>query len=104
MSQSQRGMARAVPQIPQRKLLSVAIACTFAAAGTMLVAASTLPAASGHLRGGAAHPPALATALVHTLTFILSCLEADERGAPAICNYLESWDLQVSDVSDLPLG
>jgi hypothetical protein len=43
---------------------------------------------------------ALATALVHTPTFILSCLEADERGAPAICNYLESWDLQVSDVSE----
>ena len=43
---------------------------------------------------------ALATALAHTPTFILSALEADERGAPALCNYLEAWKVSVTDVTD----
>lgn len=42
---------------------------------------------------------ALAAALAHTNTFILSALEADERGAPAICNYLEAWNMPVADVT-----
>jgi len=42
---------------------------------------------------------ALAAALAHTHTFILSALEADERGAPAICNYLEAWSTPVTDVT-----
>jgi hypothetical protein len=42
---------------------------------------------------------ALAAALVHTPTFILSALEANEDAAPSICRYLEAWKLPVSDVS-----
>ncbi len=42
---------------------------------------------------------ALAAALVHTPTFVLSALEADERGAPALCNYLEAWKMRVADVT-----
>jgi hypothetical protein len=42
---------------------------------------------------------ALCAALAPYGSFVLSTLEPDGRGAPALCNYLDAWDLPVSDVS-----
>jgi hypothetical protein len=42
---------------------------------------------------------ALAAALAQERSFILSPLEAGDRGAPALCTYLEAWKIPVVDVS-----
>ncbi len=43
---------------------------------------------------------ALAAALSRESCFILTALEADGRGAPALCNYLDAWKVAVSDVTE----
>ncbi len=42
---------------------------------------------------------ALCAALAPYGAFILSVLESDGKGAPALCNYLDAWDLPVADVT-----
>lgn len=42
---------------------------------------------------------ALCAALAPYGAFILSTLEADRRGAPALCNYLDAWGVRVVDVT-----
>jgi hypothetical protein len=43
---------------------------------------------------------ALAAALLHHGGFVLSLLEPDGRGAPALCNYLDAWGVSTLDVGD----
>lgn len=42
----------------------------------------------------------LCAALATDQAFVLTCLEPDGQGPPALCNYLDAWSLPVSEVVD----